>query len=167
MCEPKAWQVFVIANTKFDSVYSVQTGEIKVFHGRAQSRGPMVTQWHHYGMFGKPLVCEGVHTTEVTLEQQLLLLWRISNDNKYVHFTVPFLLWKPTEVLPNKQSQIKKQPVHQSWWLTILQPSIPTRTWQEDSEFVMRPSIENAAIIYANILLIPLLSRICLLLQSV
>ncbi len=95
VCEPKVWQIFVIANTKIHTVYSVQTGEIKVFHGRVQGRGPRshsIHRWHHYGMFGKPLVCVGVHTTEVTMEQQLLLLWRISNDKKYVHITIPFLL---------------------------------------------------------------------------
>ncbi len=26
------------------------------------------------------------------IEKQLLLLWRISNDKKYVHVTIPFLL---------------------------------------------------------------------------
>ncbi len=32
---------------------------------------------HHYGTFGKPLVCVGVHATEIIMEQieqQLLLL---------------------------------------------------------------------------------------------
>ncbi len=28
----------------------------------------------------------------VQIEQQVLLLWRISNDKKYVHVTIPFLL---------------------------------------------------------------------------
>ncbi len=55
----------------------------------------LTTNKHHYGTFGKRLVCVGVHTTEIIMEQieqQLLLLWRISNDKKYVHVTIPFLL---------------------------------------------------------------------------
>ncbi len=63
-------------------------GEPKV--GAPQSHS--IHQWQHYGMCGKPLVCIGVHITEVTMEQQLLLLWRISNEKKYVHLTIPFLL---------------------------------------------------------------------------
>ncbi len=37
-------------------------------------------------MLGKPLVCVGVHATLMEqIEQQLLLLSRISNDKKYVN----------------------------------------------------------------------------------
>ncbi len=63
-------------------------GEPKV--GDPQSHS--IHQWHHYGTFGKPLVCVVDHATELTMEQQLLLLWRISNDKRYVHFTIPSLL---------------------------------------------------------------------------
>ncbi len=45
----------------------------------------------HYGTFGKPLVCVGVKLIIMEqIEQQLLLLWHISNNKTYVCVTITF-----------------------------------------------------------------------------
>ncbi len=61
---------FVIANTKFHTVYSVQTGEIKVFHGQAQgrARGPTVIQ-HTYNNCG--YTGTGQFMVEVSVQCQM------------------------------------------------------------------------------------------------